>query len=59
MEAIRKNENGLFLAVLYFLGVRRGEALGLQWGDIDFEEAQAHIQRDIDYQAASYAVEAS
>lgn len=57
MEAIRKNENGLFLAVLYYLGVRRGEALGLQWGDIDFEEAQVHIQRDIDYQAASFAME--
>ena len=57
MEAIRKNENGLFLAVLYYLGVRRGEALGLQWGDINFEEAQVHIQRDIDYQAASFAME--
>lgn len=57
MEAIRKNEYGLFLAVLYYLGVRRGETLGLQWGDFDFDEAQVHIQRDIDYQAASYAVE--
>lgn len=57
MEAIQKNENGLFLAVLYYLGVRRGEALGLQWGDIDFAEAKVHIQRDIDYQAASYALE--
>lgn len=57
MEAIRKNENGLFLAVLYYLGVRRGEALGLQWGDIDFEEAQVHIQRDIDYRAANFAME--
>ncbi len=57
MEAIQKNENGLFLAVLYYLGVRRGEALGLKWGDIDFDEAQVHIQRDIDYQAASYALE--
>jgi len=57
MEAIRKNENGLFLAVLYYLGVRRGEALGLKWGDIDFDEAQVHIQRDIDYQAGSVAME--
>lgn len=51
------NENGLFLAMLYYLGVRRGEALGLQWGDIDFEEAQVHIQSDIHYQAASFAME--
>ena len=57
MEAIQKNEHGLFLAVLYYLGVRRGEALGLQWGDIDFDEAQVHIQRDIDYRAANFAME--
>ena len=31
LEAIGKNDQGLFLAVLYYLGVRRGEALGLQW----------------------------
>ena len=57
LEAIRKNENGLFLAVLYYLGVRRGEALGLQWGDIDFDTAQVHIQRDIDYMMESVARE--
>lgn len=57
MEAIRKNENGLFLAVLYYLGVRRGEALGLKWGDIDFEDAQVHIQRDIDFMAEYHATE--
>lgn len=26
-----------------------GEALGLQWGDFDFDEDLVHIQRDIDY----------
>ena len=57
LEAIRKNENGLFLAVLYYLGVRRGEALGLQWGDIDFDTAQVHIQRDIDYMMENVARE--
>ena len=39
----------MFLAVLYYLGLRRGEALGLKWGDFDFDEDQVHIQRDLDY----------
>ena len=34
---------------LYYLGLRRGEALGLQWGDFDFDEDLVHIQRDIDF----------
>lgn len=45
----QNHEHGLFLAVLYYLGLRRGEALGLQWGDFDFDEDLVHIQRDIDY----------
>ena len=35
--------------MLYYTGVRRGEALGLKWGDFDFNEDQVHIQRDIDF----------
>ena len=35
--------------MLYYLGLRRGEALGLKWGDFDFKEDQVHIQRDIDF----------
>lgn len=35
--------------MLYYLGLRRGEALGLKWGDFDFDEDLVHIQRDIDY----------
>lgn len=34
---------------MYYLGLRRGEALGLQWGDFDFDEDLVHIQRDIDF----------
>ena len=49
LATIQRHENGLYLAVLYYLGLRRGEALGLQWGDFDFEEDLVHIQRDIDY----------
>ena len=49
LETMHTHPDGLFLAVLYYLGVRRGEALGLQWGDFDFAEKQVHIQRDIDF----------
>ncbi len=49
LEVIRTHPESLLLAVLYYLGVRRGEALGLKWGDFDFTEDQVHIVRDIDY----------
>jgi integrase len=51
LSAIHNNDNqdGLLLAVLYYLGIRRGEALGLQWGDFDFKDQMVHIQRDIVY----------
>ena len=44
-----RTHGGLFLAILYYLGVRRGEALGLKWGDFDFAADQVHILRDIDF----------
>lgn len=49
LETIARHENGLLLGVLYYLGLRRGEALGLRWEDFDFDENVVHIQRDIDY----------
>ena len=49
LETIRTHPEGVFLAILYYLGVRRGEALGLKWGDFDFTVDQVHIQRDIDF----------
>ena len=33
------------LYVLVFLGVRRGEMLGLKWSDFDFDNQTVHIQR--------------
>ena len=47
--AIKTEKEGLFLAVLYYMGLRKGEALGLRWEDINFDTQSAHIQRDIDY----------
>ena len=53
LETIKMHPEGLFLAMLYYLGVRRGEALGLRWGDFDFAADQVHIQRDIDFTGAT------
>lgn len=43
------HEHGLYLAVLYYTGMRPGEARGLQWGDIDWDANLIHVQRDVDY----------
>ena len=49
LHIAHNHPDGLLLAVLYYTGVRRGEALGLKWGDFDFTEDQVHIQRDINF----------
>ncbi|MDO4750390.1 MAG: site-specific integrase [Eubacteriales bacterium] len=55
LDTIHTHPEGLFLAVLYYLGLRRGEALGLKWGDFDFTADQVHIQRDIDFTGSTAA----
>ena len=40
---------GLYLAAMYYTGVRPGECMGLQWGDFDFGADMLHVQRDVDY----------
>lgn len=42
---------GIMLYLLYYTGLRRGEMLGLQWGDVDFKAKMIHVQRDLDYNA--------
>ena len=49
LETVRTHPEGLFLGVLYYLGLRRGEALGLQWEDFDWPAGLVHVQRDIVY----------
>lgn len=43
-----------YLAVLYYTGMRPGEARGLQWGDIDWDENMIHVQRDLDFVTGEY-----
>lgn len=47
----RAHPDGHYLALLYYLGCRPGEARGLQWGDIDWDLRRVRIERDIDYKA--------
>lgn len=38
----------MFIKLLYYLGVRKGEALGLQWSDILWKKKLVHVWRDVD-----------
>lgn len=49
ISVCKEHPQGHYLALLYYLGCRPGEARGLQWGDIDWQTGRAHIQRDVDY----------
>jgi integrase len=41
-----------YLALLYYLGCRPGEARGLMWQDVDWDRDLIRIARDIDYKAS-------
>lgn len=50
LAAMNEMENSmekLWLSVLIFTGMRRGEALGLMWEDFDFENKIIHIRRSV------------
>ena len=49
----RRDTEPLLLGVLYYTGMRRGEVLGLQWRDVDFEEGVIHVRRDYDFKTNS------
>ena len=44
-EASKSPTMALLLRVLVQLGLRKGEALGLQWRDVDFKEATLRVER--------------
>lgn len=53
LRTAARSEFGLMLYLLYYLGVRRGEMLGLRWEDFDWKKKAVHIQRDIDFNTRS------
>jgi integrase len=46
LESARRDQDPLYAAyvLILVLGLRRGEALGLTWPDVNFDEAEVHIQ---------------
>lgn len=48
LAVAQEHPRGLLLLILYYTGLRIGEALGLQWDDIDFTQHVLHVRRDID-----------
>lgn len=47
--AAASDPDGMLLYLLYYLGCRRGELLGLRWGDFDWERRMVHIQRSVSF----------
>ena len=50
-ELFGTHRYGLYLAVMYYTGMRPGEVRGLKWGDFDWDSGLIHVQRDIDFAA--------
>lgn len=40
--------DGLYVLLMYYLGLRSGEARGLMWGDVDWQHARISVERDVD-----------
>ena len=49
VRVCRDHPHGHYLALMYYLGCRPGEARGLMWRDVDFKAGRVRIERDIDY----------
>lgn len=43
------------LSLLYYCGLRTGEALGLQWADVDFKSRRLHVLRQLNRRTRSIA----
>ena len=46
----------LFAGLLMFTAMRRGEILGLQWDDVDFDAGLIHVRRNATYPSTNQAV---
>lgn len=46
----------VYFLLLIHLGLRKGEALGIMWGDFDFKRGTVYIQRQVQYRNASTGV---
>ena len=46
-KVLMHEENGLLVALLYYTGMRLGEALGLQWECVDFKKKVIHVRQQV------------
>lgn len=46
-KKLMQEENGLLVALLYYTGMRLGEALGLQWECVDFKKNVIHVRQQV------------
>ena len=56
LRTAASSQDGLMIYLLYYLGCRRGEMLGLQWGDFDWHTRMVHIQRSVDFNTGKSSV---
>lgn len=56
LRTAASSPDGLMIYLLYYLGCRRGEMLGLQWGDFDWHTRMVHIQRSVDFNTGKSSV---
>ena len=47
-KACLNNADALYVALLYYLGLRQAEAAGLRWSDVDWKECTVTVERSID-----------
>ena len=49
LDDIANIQDRRMLALMLLTGMRRGEVLGLQWSDIDFDQRLIHIRRNVTF----------
>ena len=54
-KKLMQEENGLLVALLYYTGMRLGEALGLQWECIDFKKKVIHVRQQVNLRKGTIA----
>jgi integrase len=50
-KAAQRHPDGILIYILYYFGLRIGEALGLKWGDFNWEKNMVHIERQVELAA--------
>lgn len=49
VQVCHEHPDALYIALIYYLGLRRGEAAGLKWGDINWRDQVVNIRRNVDF----------